>query len=265
MNEDIILTTAVTVAKKKYTEPEEALIHELGKPSAKVDVLLPNDLDPEKFETALSAVSKVLAKNTLQREMMFTILGRLLFVAQSKPELWNKKYPHFEDFRLSLAERFGLGRQTTYDALEYAKHWSAALPPSEFLSVGRKKLKMIAKSIGKEDAGKATAKKAISFAMEHTAEELDEYLDEHLHSGRGSSEGTFIKFGANKKQEKIFKKWFGDPRVQAYFHSDQWSDMLEGMIESVKVDVEAEGERMILELAEKAKDAEREEKANTAA
>jgi hypothetical protein len=258
MPEDIILTTAATVARKKWTPEEEDLVKELTRPRAQIDVLIPNDMDSDKFELALSAVSRVIVKATMQREAMFPVLGRLLLVASLNPELWNKKFERFEDFRLSLADRFGLGRQTSYDALNYARRWAGVLPPSDYVSVGRRKLKMISQSIGVGDEGKATARKLLEFAKENTEAALGEKLDKDLHVSRGSNEGAYFKFPCSKKQQKLFDQWFADPRVQAVCGSERVADILEHMQEECTVEWITRGEQMIEAAAEAAQQSEKE-------
>lgn len=257
MQEDIILTTAVTVMKKKYTDQEEALIKQITSPKAKIEVLVPEDMSAEAFDVAISAVSKVLVRATMQKEAMFPILGRLLYVAEKNPELWNKKHEKFKEFRLSLADRFGLSRSTSYDALEYARRWYGVLPPGDFTSVGRVKTMMISKYIGKGDEDKATARKLFEFSKDHTAEELDAKLDELLHTGKGASAGAFLKIPCNKKQLKAFLAFFGDPRIHAVCESGKSSDILEHMIEECSGEWFAQGEQLVEAAQEAAQQAEK--------
>lgn len=256
--EDIVLTTAVVLAKKKYTEKEEAIAHQLTAPKAKIEVLIPEDMNADDFDVAFSAVSKIYARATLQAQAMFPILGRLLYVAEKNPELWNKKFDKFTDFRIATADKFGVARSTSYDAWDYARRWYEVLPPSDFSTVGRVKIKMISNYIGKGDESKATARKLVEFAKEHTADELDAHMDKTLHTGRGSSTGAFFKIPCNKKQLKVFAEWFGDPKIHAKTGKDKVADILELMIDECQSsNWEADGEELIEQAAEAAQQAEK--------
>jgi hypothetical protein len=210
-------------------------------------------MSPGDFEVALSAVSKVLVRAQLQSETMFPALGQLLLVAQGNPDLWNKKFESFEAFRLSLAERFGVGRQTSYDAMNYARRWSAVLPPADFASVGRVKLHLISKAVRKGKEAQATARKVIEFAKDHTATELEEYLSDKGLTEKGESSGAIFRIPANKRQTKDFTRWFKDPRVAAKVGSDKWADILEAMIQECSVEWYAAGEQAIDEAKEQEK------------
>lgn len=259
MQEEVVLTTALALSKKKYTSEEEELVKAVTKPGAQIEVVLPADMDPKQFDVAISAVSKVIAKATLQAQAMFPVLGRLLFVAQEHPELWDKKFDKFEDFRIATADKFGLARQTSYDALQYAKRWMAVLPPEEFKTVGRVKLLSISKYIGKGDEGKKTARDLIEFAKEHTMDELDAHMDKKLHTGAGATKGAFFKYPCSKRQLKDHSSFFNDPRVHAVVGSEKWGDIQDALIAECKVEWLEKGDAMVENGAEAAHQAKKEE------
>jgi len=259
MQEQIITSVAVVVAKEEYTQQEKSLIKKIQQPGAQIEVNLPDDMNAEQFDIAISAVSKVLVRAQLLGESMLPVLGRLLFIADKNPELWKEKFATFEDFRLSLAERFGVGRQTSYDALAYARRWAPVLPPEDFQAVGRLKLGMVAKVVGKGKEGQMATKKHLDFAKTQTAKELEEYFVEKGLIETGETTGEIVKFPANKRQGKDFKKWFADPRVHAKCESDKIADILDLMIAECSTAWYDEGQQLIDSAQEAAQQKEKEE------
>ena len=248
MQELILGNVAVVAANKKYTDKEKDTIEALTKSGAVIEVVIPDTIESSDFETALSAVCKVYVKAEMQKETMFPVLGRLVSIASKNPEL-RKKFDTFDAFLDSIESRFGVGRSTCYEAKNFVERWIAVLPPEEYKAVGRVKLKLISQAISKGAEDQKSAKEAITFAKENTAEALEDYLDKKHHTGKGSTTGAVMKIASNKKQNKIFVKWFDDPRVAAYCGSDDMADILEHMIEECKGEWEIAGQEKIDKLA----------------
>jgi hypothetical protein len=247
MQELVINTVAASL--DEYTQKEAKLIKEIQKPGASFEVTLPDDMDAEAFDVAVSAVSKVLVRAQLLGESMLPVLGRLLFIAQKNPDLWKDQHESFTAYRLSLADRFGVGKQTSYDALNYATRWGAALTPEEFKPIGRVKLAMLSKVIGKGKEAQVSTRKLLDFAKEHTAAELEKHLISKGLVEAGEQTSAHFPLACNKKQLKIYLKFFDDPRIHAAVGSSKYSDILETMVAECAIEWIAKGEHLLSQQA----------------
>lgn len=228
--QELILGNIAVNVPAEYSSKEKSIIKELTQ-GATVDVVIPDNIDVAEFDVALSAVCKVIVRAEMQKESLIPVLGRLLYIASTHPETFKETYETFEALVASVGQRFGIGRSTCFEAKGFWERWSAVLPPEEYKTVGRVKLKMISGAVDKGKESQKSAAAAIQYAKEHTADELEEYLEEKFAVEKGSTTGAILKLASNKKQNKLFIKWFEDPRVAAFVGSDDMADILVAMIE----------------------------------
>lgn len=253
MQELIVSSTASGVARKKINESEDALLRELGKADITVDVVVPDDIKPDEFKVALSAVCKTFAKANIKATVMYFVLGRLMQVAEQHPDVYEKNFAKHEDFVIAIEGEYGVGRSTCFEARKAVARWGLIIETARFEKIGRAKLKLISKAVPKGDEKSATATKLLKMAEDKTEEELAEYCYEKGYLERGEAQGGHFNIPANKKQVKIFKAFFANPKIQAVCESSSAADILEHMIEEVKQEWIDKGEAALAEAKEEAK------------
>jgi len=247
MAKELIISPAANdMARKKNSDAEVALLKQLEK-SVLVDVVLPPDMPKEDFNVALSAVCKTFVKSHVKEEAMFLVLGELLLIAGAHPELYQPKYETLDAFIESLEQSFGVGRSTCYDAKKAALRWGKVIEIDRFPKIGRVKLAIVSKAVPVGDEGKATARKLLEICETKPAKDVLDYCYEKGYLAPGEASGSKFSFTLNKKQHKIFTKWFGDPRVHAVCESSQTADILEHMIQECEIEWIEKGEAAMKE------------------
>lgn len=231
MSEEVIVyPTAVITSRKKLTDPERDFISKAQRAESFAS-LVPDEIEAGDFRVGTSAACKAIAQNQVQYRMLFPLLGRLMLVARTRPELWQSEHETYEDYCIAIAEKYGVSRSTIYEARQAVDRWGKTLSIEDFKKVGRSNLKKISKAVVKGEEGKGTARKLLEIAGSSTGKELDEYIESKLHISPTENIGAYVRIPCNKKQESIINKWFADAQVQAEVGSEKPAEILTAMIE----------------------------------
>lgn len=251
---------ASTVAQKPPTDAEKRILKKLSEDQVTVEVCIPEDIGKTDFNVTLSAVCKTLVKAHLQEEILMPALGRLLQVATEHPELYQtEEIPTFEDFVAEIGKTYGVGRSTCYDARKLASRWGHVIDVEQFRKIGRVKMQIVSKAVGKGDEGKAYVKKLLEVAATGTAENLKDFATTKGYLSSGESEGTFFKIGCNKAQARRFRRWFDNPAVKAFAGSEGEAEILDHMIEECSNEWLEKGQAILEEQKESESETESEE------
>lgn len=238
--------TAVEVipAKEGFTAKDKKLLAELTAPGAKIDVVVPDSIDPKEWHAAADVVSRAYVRANKQQEALYPVLARLLLVAKTNSEIWQDGYEKFDDFlKAEFEARFDIARSSCYEAINWAERFGEIVPTEQFPAIGRLKARIISKAVPRGEEKKATAKKLLAMAPTVTAAELEEHIEENLHIEKGSARGAMLKVLCSKAQLKRFDRFFESAENQGYAETDNRAEMLEVAIKCFETDMQAQVER----------------------
>ena len=107
-------------AKKKMTPDEAALLQELTKPGAKIEVAVSGDVSLKDWNKTTSVVCRGLLRAQLQEQALLPVLGRLLVIARDNTDIWSG-YASFKQFLTDhVRKEFGIGTSSAYYAMQMA-------------------------------------------------------------------------------------------------------------------------------------------------
>lgn len=242
--QEIIVQSVGFEARRKRPSPEDGkLVDALIKKDATIESVIPDDISDEEFHRTLRAVSNTIVRAQMVSEGLMPVLGRLIAVARARPELWQTKHDTWEAFVGWIQATYGVCRATVFEVQRLATRWSGTVTTEQFEAVGRVKMGILSKVVGKGDEGKAATVKLIELASKSTAAEFIEALAKKgLIEASESTGSTGVKFPCNKRQFRDFNKWFNDARVQAFVGSGSWAEILDAMIAEVTTEWIEKGE-----------------------
>ena len=230
MPESIIANVAAEVAKAELVPAEKKFMKLLEQNDVKVQVIVPEDINPEDFRGALSAICKSYAKAEYRRELLFPALGQIMLVAKAHKELWDQQHENYEKFVEATEAEFGVSRSTLYEARKAVERFGAVLDLEQFPLVGRHRLKICSGLVPKGAEKEATAKKLLKVAQTESSEKLEEFISANYHQSRSERVGTTFEIECNKKQASYYEKFFSNAKIQAYVGSDKAAAILDALI-----------------------------------
>lgn len=241
-------SNSVALAKKKLTDEEQQFIAAMTKPGAQVDVVVPQEIDAKQWKSNTSLVCRVLIRAEMQAQTMMPVLGRLLVIARSTPEI-TEGYESFENFlKTEVYEKYGVGRSTCFEAMQMCR-WTG-LTMGQFEAIGRRNFRLLNQAVPKGDEGERWAKGLLAKASELSESELQDYCEDKGYFEKGETVGSFLKIGVSKAALKRINKWFNDPEVIAAAGSENPADILEAMVAECEVEWRHRGAEIIKENAE---------------
>ena len=230
MSEELIPSNiAADIRRKKVTDEEKTLLARVSRANT-LEEVFPDDIKPSDFALGVRAVCTGLGRAEAAKNTLMPALGRLMYLAQQFPELWNTKYETYESYVDSLYVTFGASRSTCYEARKNYERWGKVLTVAQFEAVGRTGVKLLNKAVPRGDEAKATPRKLVDMLVKDTVAKVKEYCQDKGLITADEATGGFFRFPCNKKQLKIFKKFFGDGRIHAYVESGHVAEILEAMI-----------------------------------
>jgi hypothetical protein len=248
----------VALAKRKTSEDDQKLFLEMAKPGGKIEVVIPNEIDPKEWKRSINVTCQVLARAQSQEQVTLVVLGRLLMVAKNSPEIMGQ-HASFEEFlNADVIEAYGVSRSTCFEAMGLCR-WPG-LETRQFESVGRRNFRLLNQAIPKGEETKSYAKTALQKASELPEEEFREFCEEKGYFSKGETVGMTLRIPMNKKQYKAATKFFADPEIVAAAGSEKMSDILDAMMSEVEIEWRHRGAEIITESAEAAPAEEADEK-----
>jgi hypothetical protein len=238
----------VALAKRKTSEDDQKLFLEMAKPGGKIEVLIPNEIDPKEWKRSINVTCQVLARAQSQEQVTLVVLGRLLMVAKSSPEIMGH-HASFEEFlNQEVLDTYGVSRSTCFEAMGLCR-WPG-LETRQFELVGRRNFRLLNQAVLKGDETKTYARTALQKAAELPEEEFRGFLEEKHYLEKGESMGATLRIPMNKRQHKDATKFFADPEIVAAAGSEKIADILDAMIAEVEVEWRHRGAEIIKESAE---------------
>lgn len=225
-------TTAIALTEK-LSSAETKLLNELTRPDVRVEVTIPEDINPKDWMVAARATCRAFVRAQRQTDMLLPILGRLLLICKDNPQIYQENgYDSFEHFvNAEVREKFGVGRSTCYEAMAAVRFGTAAkLEMADYPAIGRVNFRLLTKAIPEGDEKKAFAKKLVEKAKTATVQELREHVESQGYVEKGETVGGWLRIPCNKKQLKVFEKFFADEDYQSYCGTGDRASMLEKAI-----------------------------------
>jgi hypothetical protein len=206
----------------RLTKDEAALLEAFAEgKSDTIEVILPDTLSAKDVVKYADSAAKMLKRNDSERGVLLAAMGRLLFLAQSRPEiLAMAKCLTIEDFM----ERMGVTASTRASVYAASKAYREfpGLSPNQYAEIGSTKLAIASR----EAKGKSENQKAE--ILEHASDKtksVEEFRTwvENESGTSGPGETTISSFGligslAEIKElreflaEQAFVDWAGDSR-----------------------------------------------------
>jgi hypothetical protein len=235
--------TQLALTKKKPSEEDQKLFLEMTKPGAKIEVVIPDKIDPKEWKRSINITCQVLARAQSQEQLTLVVLGRLLLVAKNSTAILGEKT--FEEFlKAEVYESYGVSRSTCFEALGLCR-WG--LENRQYEAIGRRNLRLLNQAVPKGDESKAWAKTAVQKAAELPEDEFREFCEEKGYFEKGETIGAIFRIPMNKKEFKDNTKFFSDPEITAAAGSKKLSNILERMRQEVEIEWRHRGAKLIEE------------------
>jgi hypothetical protein len=249
---------------RPYSESEMAILKKITKPDVTVEVIVPKEIDAEKFWEVLSITCQAYMKAEAQTSVLFPLLGRLLLVAKQNPESYKAKFETYEELIAAVGEKFGVGRTTCFEARRLADKWGPAeLEMHTYADIGRVKFKFLGSIVPSDAVSQGWVKGLLKKAGELTLKELREYCEDKGYAEKGST-GASIIMACSKRMLKDWRKFCKTPEVQAYCGTDDPAEILDHLMQECESEWLSAGAEKVKEAAKVAKQEEKAAKADAA-
>jgi hypothetical protein len=226
----------------ELTTNEQAIIKAMLDPEASIEVVVPDDIDPEKFWSSLAACCRAVTKMRRLVERLRPIIGRMLLVAQENPAIYEDKgYRTYEDFlRRGVCENLGLSRSDAYEAKRVAQKWPS-LTPEEYAQIGSVKMSLLSR-VADERTGRG--RKLLEKAKALSIRDLRTELEKKALIERGEFQGAVIVINTTRTIADQFERFVSLPEVQAHCETSDRGAILGHMIEECEVEWTAQSSRL---------------------
>ena len=221
----------VAVAKEKFTSAESKLLNEITRSESIIEVTIADDITPDAWHSTVSVVGRAYLRATIQEAKTLPVMGRLLVIAEKRPEIW-EGFDSFKQFiTTEISEKFGISVSSAYEAIGLAKRMPH-LEISQIEAIPRRNMRLVLQAVPKGDEKKGTAKTLLEKASTMTEHDLREFCEKKGYIGIGEAQGAFVRVPCSKKVLKMWDQFIEDPQIQAVCGSDKPGDILEHMLES---------------------------------
>lgn len=236
-----VQVTGAEVAGLFTTDSEEALTPEervilaaLLTRDDRVDLAIPDDMNPRELWRTLEICSRVFLRVRHASGQLKLLIGRALLVIQNTPEVFTSRgFSSFDAF-ISDSERglpyiTGISRGELYKAKSVAASVGPNMNLADAREIGFSKLQLVA---GVTEAGSAEQNRLIEVAKNTTVLQLRERI---ARSDMGIEEDDLefdlLQFQVTKTQKKLIQSFVNNPQVRAYCETQSAGMILERAIQ----------------------------------
>lgn len=208
--------------------------------SSRIDLVVPQDINPQKLWDTLQACCNVAGRVSSAGNKIRPIIGRLLVVLKKYPEVYVERgYNTYEDFiSRGMDELFGISRTEAYEWRKVAERLSS-VSIEDLEKMGTVKAQTLARLTGDGDQN---FDRLFKIAMDEGKSKNDIIAENASIKGLSPEETdlTNITITVTRQTADEWKKFFKSPMVQAYV-GDGTNPATEGLVFS-KMLAEAQGE-----------------------
>ena len=145
----------VAVAKEKFTSAESKLLNEITR-SESIEVAISSDITTEDWRSTVDVVGRAYLRAQIQEAKLFPVLGRLLVIAESRPEIW-EGFDSFKQFiHQKICPKFWISPSSAYEAQQQGRRLGH-LELSQLEAIPRRNLRLVLQAVPKGDEKKSVA------------------------------------------------------------------------------------------------------------
>jgi len=229
----------------KLEQKEVELLGALLDEGSRVDVVIPEDIDPGALWDSLAVCCKVLVRMKGAACKLKPLVGRMLLVVQNYPDIYQSRgYKTYDDFvTRGMEELLGISRAEAYHCKRIAKNlpWVTS---AQFEQIGIAKLELLAKD---EVAPKAKELLEIAAKPEVTIAALKQIIADNNLSERDRLDFSNIVLAVPKDVKKQWDEFRTNAAVLAYCDCKVGNDALifERMIQESSGTWKAQGNYLL--------------------
>lgn len=235
----------VADSEESLTPEERVILAALLTRDDRVDLAIPDAMDPRELWRTLDICSRVFLRVRHASGQLKLLIGRALLVIQNTTDVFTSRgFTSFDQF-MSDAER-GLPRITGISRAELykAKSVAASVGPTMNLDDARQlgfgKIQLV---VGHTDAGSPQRQQLMEAAKTATIPELRERMARmDLGLDADDMEYDVLQVAMTKAQKRIAQSFLINPAVRAYVGSDSAGMILERAIQECAAEWSIQGE-----------------------
>ena len=230
----------VAVAKEKFTSAESKLLNEITR-SESIEVAISSDITTEDWRSTVDVVGRAYLRAQIQEAKLFPVLGRLLVIAESRPEIW-EGFGSFKQFiHQKICPKFWISPSSAYEAQQQGRRLGH-LELSQLGAIPRRNLRLVLQAVPKGDEKKSVATGLLAKATTMSEAELREFCEKKGYIGPGETQGAFLRVPCNKGELKFINKFLNNADFQSYCGTNKASAMIVRAIEEAITEWSAQAE-----------------------
>ncbi len=201
---------------------ERLLLTALLSENERVDIAIPEDVEPERVWDMMLLCCKVFKMFGKAAVQLKLLIGRALTLIKDMPNVYESRgFSSFDDFISDevrgLPMLTGVSRAELYKAKRIAEQIGAAVPLAEAREVGMTKMAIIT---GVTSPANSDFREWVEHAKSDTIPQLKERIARsNLQIPRDSMEWDMVALQVTKDEKKRLDAFLSDARVQAYCES----------------------------------------------
>lgn len=217
------------VQSQELTTQEQRLLRELLAPNAKVDVMLPDDLEGGRVLRYLDTSCRAYTRATAMKDHLWLIIGRLLSLVQATPSIYKSVgIPDFEEFLDKyVCEKLGISRSEAYRVKKLPLKFPG-MTTDQYAALGSVKTTVLMRAFPGSDP---VPKKYVTKAVGMTTSELKAHLASEKLIESGETDAFSIAIATNVAIGRQWMQFIGNPKVQAHVGSDRGDQILVALMQ----------------------------------
>lgn len=226
----------VADSDESLTTEERLILAALLTRDDRVDLAIPDKMDPRELRRTLDICSRVFLRVRHASGQLKLLIGRALLVIQNTPEVYTSQgFTSFDEFMSDgdrgLPHQTGISRAELYKAKSVAASVGPNMNLQDAREIGFSKMQLVA---GYTEAGSTAQRELMQVAKTATMPQLRERM---ARSNMGVDEGDLqydvLQITVTKNQKVIVGRFLANPQVRAYCESESAGTILERMVQEV--------------------------------
>jgi hypothetical protein len=229
-----IIKTDSSLASRDMSENEKFLLDGLlADDTARIDVVLRGDSSPEDIAAALDVCSKVHGTLYKANMRLKPIIGRILELAQDKPEVFKLcECKTFNEFASEYIPKLtGMTRAEAYQCKRIVEKFPS-VTIKDFEDIGYVNLGLLCKVT---QEGAPSKDKWFKEAKEKTVDDFKVYIAERGYGDKGDLDTVVLEVVMSKETAKQIKEFWNNRAFQEYVGSKDHGEMLKAAIGEVAI------------------------------
>lgn len=216
----------------ELTTKEQAVLRELLDPTAKIEIILPKEIDTDILWQNLQLCARAVGYLERTSSRIKPVIGRLLLLVQERPEIYQRQgYRTFDEFLVEGIEaKLGASRAFLYGAKRLSEKWGS-LPAKEIDAVGTSKLALLSRFT---DQTQPNHPKFLKEAKKRTLVELRQWAEEQNLIGDGETEKAVIVIHTTKAVAKEWQSFSNENAMQEGAGTDDQGQILLRMMQECR-------------------------------